>query len=179
MAHLTHQEFTKVVTILAEDIGLQRLRDRLVRLNALVTRRRAVSAERLAEQLYQLTAGLRRQVPATAALQALWAEQLNAKIDEDSEKAFEEVASKINACLGERDAILEGKEAELDQHLREYEQNLTKLAGPDRARLDMLVKALPRVADRLRSLPPPPPSPAPEEGETPAATAPAPTESET
>jgi len=159
MAHLTQQEFAQAVRILADDLGLQRLRDRLVRLNALVTRRRAVSAERLAEQLYQLTAGLRRQGPATLAVQGLWSEQLNSKIDEESEKALEEIATKINSCLGERDLIVDGKEAELDEHLRQYELLLTKLAGADRARLDMLLKAVPRVADRLRTMPPPPPPP--------------------
>jgi len=155
MAHLTQDEFTRAITILAEDLGLQRLRDRLVRLNALVTRRRAVSAERLAEQLYQLTGGLRRQVPATVAIHSLWTEQLNTRIDEDSEKALEEVAKQINSCLGERDAIMAEKEAELDGYLQQYEQRLTALAGPERARLDMLLKAVPRVAERLRTMPAP------------------------
>jgi hypothetical protein len=156
MAHLTQEEFTQTIGILAADMGLQSLRDRLVRLNALVTRRRATSVDQLAGQLYQLTGGLRRQVPATVALQSLWAERVNAKIDEQAEKELEEIINAINSCLGERDAIIEGKEAELDQHLQRYEQCLSALVGAERARLDMLLKALPRVADRLRSLPPPP-----------------------
>ena len=157
MAHLTQEEFTQTIGILAADMGLQSLRDRLVRLNALVTRRRATSAEHLAGQLYQLTGALRRQVPATVALQSLWAEQINAKIDEEAEKGLEEIITAINSCLGDRDAIIEGKEAELDEHLQRYEQRLTPLVGAERARLDMLLKAVPRVADRLRSLPPPSP----------------------
>lgn len=157
MAHLVQEEFTRLIGILADDLGLQRLRDRLVRLNALVTRRRAVSAEQLAGQLYQLTAGLRRQIPATLAIQAVWGEQLNAKIDEESEKMLEQIATAINSCLGERDVVLPEKQAELDGHLACYEQRLAHLVGPERARLDMLLKAVPRVAERLRSLPLPPP----------------------
>ena len=65
MATLNAAEFTQTVRCLADDIGLQRLRDKLVRLNALVARGRAPSADALADQLYMLTGGLRRQVPAT------------------------------------------------------------------------------------------------------------------
>jgi hypothetical protein len=157
MAHLTQEEFTQTIGILAADMGLQSLRDRLVRLNALVTRRRATSAEQLAGQLYQLTGALRRQVPATVALQSLWAERINTKIDEQAEKELEEIINAINSCLGDRDAIIEEKAAELDQHLQHYEQRLSAIVGAERARLDMLLKAVPQVADRLRALPPPPP----------------------
>ena len=155
MAHLTQQEFSQAIGILAEDLGLQSFRDRLVRLNALVTRRRAVSVERLADQLYQLTGGLRRQVPATVAVQALWSEQINEKLDEDAEKALEEAATDINNCLGERDRIIADKQDELDQHLKRYEKSLAALVGPEKARLDMVIKAVQQVADRLRTLPPP------------------------
>jgi len=164
MAHLTQQEFSQAIGILAEDLGLQGFRDRLVRLNALVTRRRAVSVERLADQLYQLTGGLRRQVPATVAIQALWSEQINEKLDEDAEKALEEAATDINKCLGERDRIIADKQDELDQHLKRYEKSLGEIVGQEKARLDMIIKAVQQVADRLRTLPPPTDSVEPEEG---------------
>jgi hypothetical protein len=153
MASLTPQEFAATVRCLADDLGLQRLRDRLVRLNALVMRRGVRSADALADQLYMLTGGLRRQVAATVALQSLWAERLNERLGEDGERALEELATKINACLGERDAIDPAKEAELDALLGEYERHLAAKVGPERARIDMLMKAVPAVAAKLRALP--------------------------
>ena len=153
MANLTPQEFTQTVRCLADDLGLQRLRDKLVRMNALVTRRRVASAEALADQLYMLTGGLRRQVAATLALQSLWAERMNERLGEDGEKALEQLAEKINACLGARDSVDPDKEAELDGLLAEYEQQLAEKVGGERARIDMLLKAVPAVASKLRALP--------------------------
>ena len=154
MANLTPDEFSQAIGFLAEDIGLQRLRDRFVRLNALVTRRRASSAEALANQLYMLTGALRRQVPATVAFHSIWAEQVNEKLGEEGEKELEQLAEKVNGCLGERDKLAEGKEAELETALLEYEQRLAGTIGAGRARLDMLLKAVPDVAAKLRAMPP-------------------------
>lgn len=154
MANLNQREFTRAVELLAEDLGLQRLRDRLVHRNALVTRRRVNSAQQLADQLYLLTGGLRRQVPATVALHGIWSEQMQAKLGEEGEKPLEELADKINACLGERDRIVEGKESELEDLLRQYEERLARAVGSERARIDMLLKAVPDVAERLRGSPP-------------------------
>lgn len=151
MAHLTQQEFARVVSLLAEDLGLQRLRDRFVRYHALVTRRKVASAERLAEQLYMLTGGLRRQVPATLAVHGIWTEQVNGKLGEEGEKELEELAKAINACLTDGDRIVEGKEAELDQALRLYQERLVAAVGPEWTRMDMLLKAVPDVAARLRA----------------------------
>ena len=64
MAMLMHDEFAQLVRCLADDLGVQRLRDKLVAMRGLVTRRGNPSAEALADQLYQLTGGLRRQVQA-------------------------------------------------------------------------------------------------------------------
>lgn len=151
MATLTADEFAQTVRCLADDMGLQRFRDKLVRLNALVARGRAPSADKLADQLYMLTGGLRRQVPATVAVQGLWSEQINQRLGEDGEKALEGLADKINACLGERDGIEPEKEGELDELLGQYEQQLAEKVGPERARLDMLLKAVPAVATKLRA----------------------------
>jgi hypothetical protein len=169
MANLTQQEFAQAVDFLVEDLGLQRLRDRFVRLNALVTRRKLSSSQQLADQLYQLTGGLRRQVPATLAFQSIWTERVNGKLGEDGEKALEEDAEKINACLGEKDKVLPEKESELDAALRQYAQRLADSVGFEKARIDMLLKAVPDVAAKLRVMPVKlevPPSP----GGSPAAT---------
>lgn len=154
MANLKVEEFNRLIAFLADDHGLQRLRDKLVRLNALVTRRKAASTERLASQLYTLTGGLRREVPATIAIHSLWAEQINQRLGEDGEKALEKIAEDINACLGERDRILEEKADEIDGHIRRYEQQLASRVGPERARIDMILKAVPDVAEKLRDMPP-------------------------
>lgn len=157
MAHLTSQEFTRTIQLLADELGLQRLRDRFVRLNALVTRRRVASAERLADQLYMLTGGLRRQVAATLALHSIWTEQINAKLGEDGEKELEALAKGVNDCLGDHDHVIAEKQAELDEALQRYEQRLAAAVGPERARLDMLLKAVPDVAVKLRAMPAPAP----------------------
>jgi len=153
MAHLKVEEFNKIIECLAADHGLQRLRDKLVRLNALVTRRRAGKASALASQLYTLTGGLRRDVPATVAIHTLWAEQIGERLDEDGEKALEAIAEKINACLGEHDRIVEERSGEIAGHIRDYEARLAVAIGADRARIDMILKAVPDVASRLREMP--------------------------
>lgn len=153
MANLTAEEFAQTVRCLADDLGLQRLRDTLVRRNALVMRRRAASADALANQLYLLTGGLRRPIVATLVLQSLWGERLTDRLGEDGEKALEGLAEKINGCLGAGDNIEPDKEAELDGLLDEYERNLAEKVGPQRARIDMLMKAVPAVAAKLRAKP--------------------------
>jgi hypothetical protein len=153
MANLTQQEFAQAVDLLAVDLGLQRLRDRFVRLNALVTRRKLSSSRQLADQLYLLTGGLRRQIPATLAFQSIWTERVNEKLGEDGEKALEDDAEKINACLGEKDKILAEKESELEAALRRYAHRLADCIGFERARIDMLLKAVPDVAAKLREMP--------------------------
>jgi len=153
MATLSADEFTQLVRCLADDLGVQRLRDKLVAMRGLVTRRGAPSADALASQLYQLTGGLRRQAPATIALQGLWAERIQQRVGEEGEKALEVLAEQINACLAEHDAVAPDKEAELDALLRQYEQQLAGAVGGERARLDMLIKAVPAVADKVRAAP--------------------------
>ena len=81
----------------------------------------------------------------------MWAEPIGGKLGEEGEKALEAIAEQINACLGERDAVAEGKDAELETLLKQYQQRLAEAVGADRARLDMLLKAVPAVAARLRA----------------------------
>jgi len=163
MALLTQREFQRAIAVLAEQKGLQRLRDRFVQLNALVTRRKVASPESLADQLYMLSSGLRRQVPATYAFHAVWTEEMNTKLGEDGEKKLEAVAQQVNACLSDADEILPDKVSDLDTALAEYQGILSAVAGPEMARLDMLLKAVPVVAEKIRaglatpSAPQPPP----------------------
>src|SRR3989454_12725351 len=70
MALLTAAEFTEAVGALAEHYGVERLRERLARLNAFTSRRGLNTAAALAERLHLLTGGLRRQVPATYAFRS-------------------------------------------------------------------------------------------------------------
>ena len=153
MAQLTQKEFRNTITLLANEMGLQRLRDRFVKLNALVTRRKVASPDNLADQLYMLSAGLRRQVAATYAFHAVWGEHLQAKLGEDGEKHLEKLAEAVNACLGEDEQIVADKMAELDAALAEYESALSAAVGADMARMDMLMKAVPAIADKLRAAP--------------------------
>ncbi len=150
MAYLTQAEFHQAIALMAQETGLQRLRDKFVRLNALVTRRKVASADALADQLYMLTGNLRRQVPATFAFHHLWGEGLQTKLGEDGEKNLEKLAEAINACLDEHDEIVPEKAADLDAALAVYEQALTAAVGPQVARLDMILKAVQAIADKLR-----------------------------
>jgi hypothetical protein len=153
MAQLTQKEFRQAIALLAKETGLQRLRDRFVKLNALVTRRKVASPDNLADQLYLLSSGLRRQVAATYAFHAVWGEHLQAKLGEDGEKNLEKLAETVNACLGEDDQILVDKAAELDAALGAYEHALSTAVGADVARMDMLMKAVPAIAEKLRAAP--------------------------
>ena len=151
MANLTLAEFTEAVAALAEHHGVEQLRERFVRMNAFTSRRGLNSPAALAERLHLLTGGLRRQVPATFAFSSLWTDMIGSRLGEDGEKQLEEIAEKVNACLGKDEAIVEGKEEELDRALGEYRDALSAAAGPELARWDMLLKAVPAVAERLRA----------------------------
>lgn len=153
MAQLTAAEFADAVTALAEHHGVERLRDRLARMNAFTSRRGLNSAAAIAERLHVLTGGLRRQVPATYAFSSLWSEMVAERLGEDGEKRLEGLAEEVNACLGERDDVVPGKEEALDQALTTYRDTLAAATGAGVARLDMLLKAVPAVADRLRREP--------------------------
>lgn len=153
MAHLTQNEFQRAIEILADEMGLQRLRDKLVKLNGLVTRRKVASPESLASQLYMLSSGLRRQVPSALAFQAIWAESIHDKVGEEGEENLEKLGEKVNECLDEKDDIKADKQPDLDSALKEYADALAATVGAEKARIDMLMKAVPAVAERLRREP--------------------------
>jgi len=151
MAHLTQNEFQRAIEILADEMGLQRLHDKFVRLNGLVTRRKVASSESLANQLYMLSSGLRRQVPSALAFQAIWAESIHDKVGEEGEENFEKLGEKVNECLDEKDELKADKDKDLDAALKEYADALAAVVGAEKARIDMLMKAVPVVAERLRA----------------------------
>ena len=150
MAQLTQTEFNQAVAALAEHHGVERLRDHLARMNAFTSRRGLNSAPAIAERLFLLTGGLRRQVPGTYAFSSLWADMVGKRIGEEGEKKLEAIADEVNACLAPDDSIVDGKEEALDQAVARYRQALEELTGPAVAYVDMLLKAVPAVADRLR-----------------------------
>jgi hypothetical protein len=154
MANLTLAEFTEAVTALAEHHGVEQLRERFVRMNAFTSRRGLNSPAALAERLHLLTGGLRRQVPATYAFSSLWTDMIGARLGEEGEKQLEELAERVNACLDGKDAVVEGREAELDQALASYRERLATATGDRVAALDMILKAVPAVAARVREAPP-------------------------
>lgn len=165
MANLTQKEFERSITLLADELGLQRLTDRFFKYRGLVTRRGFKTPATLADHVYTLSAGLRRQVPSNLAFQAIWAEFLAEKLGDSGAEGLEKLADEVNACLDEKEQILADKEADLDKALREYEGAVATAVGVEFARLDMLMKAVPAIADRLRNPPPvaEPPTPPPAE----------------
>jgi len=155
MAFLTPEEFGAAIGVLAEHHGVERLRERLVRMNAFTSRRGLNSAAAIADRLFALSGGLRRQAAATFAFTSLWQELVGARLGEAGEKRLETLADEVNACLAADETILPGKEADLDRALAAYREALAEVAGPAVARLDMLMKAVPAVADYLRAAPVP------------------------
>jgi hypothetical protein len=150
MAHLTHAEFTEAVAALAEHFGVERLRERLARMNAFTSRRGLTTAAAIAERLQLLSGGLRRQVPATYAFSALWNELVGGRLGEEGEKKLEALADQVNACLDPEEHVVPGKEDDIDRALAAYREALAGATGETVARLDMLLKAVPAVAERLR-----------------------------
>jgi hypothetical protein len=151
MAALSESELTRTVRLMVDHYGLDRLRDRFANLGAFKSRRGVNTPEQLADRLYRLSGGLRRQAIPTYAFSSLWAEMLQAKVGEEGEKRLEELADKVNACLGSDERVVEGKDAELDQALAAYREALASITGPEVADADMLLKAVPAVAIRLRA----------------------------
>ncbi|MBI3770355.1 MAG: hypothetical protein HY271_17940 [Deltaproteobacteria bacterium] len=148
------QELRGAIGLLAERLGYGKLHDRLVRLNAFVSRRKPASPELLADRIYNLSGGLRLQVPATLAFHTVWSETFAGAIGEENDKKLEGIADRINATLtADERGVRDGREAELDAAIGEYERVLAAAIGPDAARLDMVLKAVPAVVERLRARP--------------------------
>lgn len=153
MAALTAREFERAVGALVEHYGLERTRDRLASLGAFQQRRGLNSVAALADRLFRLSGGLRLQSRPTLAFSALWNEMLRARMGEEGEKRLEELADKVNACLDAKERTIPGREAELDAALAAYRTTLAEKVGTTVAECDMLLKAVPAVAERLRAAP--------------------------
>jgi hypothetical protein len=151
MAQITQDEFKRAVTAIVDHLGLPRTRDKLGTMGAFKSRRGLNSTEALTERLFRLSGGLRMQVGATYGFMMLWGEMLHDKLGEDGEKRVEELADKVNACLDHGEHLIPGKEAELDESLAAYRAALAEGVGDDVAGLDMILKAVPDVAERLRA----------------------------
>lgn len=169
MAFLTLKEFERSIQLLADEQGLDRLRDKFFKLRGLVTRRGFKSADNLAAQIYQLSGGLRREVPSNYAFQAIWSEHIGTKVGEGAEERFEKLAEAVNVCLAGDESILADKRDELAAALHAYEAALTETIGQEMARLDMILKAVPEIAELLRQRPLSEPLPAPANASAPAA----------
>ena len=150
MTQLTQKEFGNLIAVLTNHFGLGKLHDRLIRAHGLVSRKRPASAQALASQLYQLTAGLRREHPARYAVELLWQESLANRVDEEKNKELEAIAGRINACLTEQKEVIVEKQEELLAALQEYYQVQRAAVGDEAAYLEMLMRAVPAVAQRVR-----------------------------
>ena len=154
MAALSEDEFLTTIQLLVDHFGIDRLRDRFARLGAFTSRRGVNTPAQLADRLYRLSGGLRRQAVPTYAFSTLWSEMVKEKVGDEGEQKLEELAEKVNTCLGPDERLLDGKGAELDQALAAYREALAAAAGPAVAHADMLLKAVPDVAVRLRAAAP-------------------------
>ncbi|MBY0274658.1 hypothetical protein K2Z84_04890 [Candidatus Binatia bacterium] len=153
MANLSLDEFESCLGLLAEGGTPEKLRDKLARLNAFHSRRGMNSLHTLAERMFALSSGLRRDVPAARAFHALWAEHVGTKLSRKAGEKLDELADKINENLHEDGAVKEGCAESLKTSVDEYEDLLARKVGGATARLDTLQKAVPAVAEMLRAKP--------------------------
>jgi hypothetical protein len=150
MAQLTAKEFEDVIALLANHMRLDRFHEKLLKANALVSRKRPPSAQALAGQLYQLSAGLRRNHPARYAVELLWQEMLGETIKEEHSKMLESLADRVNACLTEKLEVIPDKSTELLSTLGSYHQAVAALTNDEIAYLEILMRGSTDVAQFLR-----------------------------
>ena len=150
MAQLTTQEFENMIATLAERVGFNRFYENLIKANALVSRKRPANVKVLATQLYQLSAGLRREHPARYAVEVVWQDMLSKSINEEQTKTIEELIEQVNACLGEKFEVLPEKMSELVTALGAYHRGLATLTTDEIAYTEMLLRATTEVARFLR-----------------------------
>jgi hypothetical protein len=153
MASLTMDEFEQCLILLGGDGSAGRLRDRLARLGAFHSRRGLNSFRAVSDRIYTLSGGLRRDVPASRAFQALWAEHIGKRLDEAAGRRLDELADGINQLLDPTGAPKDGEREALETKIAEYEDVLARKIGGPAARFDTLQKAVPAVAEILRSRP--------------------------
>ena len=150
MAQLTAKEFEDVVGLLANHLRMDRFHEKLLKANALVSRKRPPSVQVLAGQLYQLSAGLRRNHPARYAVEYLWQEMLAESVKEEHSKTIETLAERINACLTDKLEVIPDKSTDLVSALGAYHQAMAALTNDEVAYLEILLRASTDVANFLR-----------------------------
>lgn len=150
MAQLTQKEFDDLILRLTDHLTLARFHERLLKANALVSRKRPPNAQALAAQLYQLSAGLRREHPARYAIEILWQDMLSAQVTEEHGKTLETLTERVNACLTDRLEVIPEKGADLLAALGAYHQAVAALTDDGVAYLEILMRATAGVAQFLR-----------------------------
>jgi hypothetical protein len=150
MAQLTAKEFDDLILTLTNHLRFDRFHERLLKANAVVSRKRPQTPQALAAQLYQLSAGLCRAHPARYAVEVLWQEMLSAQVTEEHSKTLEVLADRVNTCLTERMEVIPEKSQDLLSALGAYHQAIAALTSDEVAYLEMLLRASTDVARFLR-----------------------------
>jgi hypothetical protein len=150
MAQLTVKEFDDLVGNLVTHLGLNQFYEKLLRANAVVSRKRPASVQTLATQLYQLSAGLRREHPSRYALEVLWQDMLSKSVSEEQNKTIEGLIEKVNTCLTDRLEIIPEKTADLVTALGDYHRGLANLTNDEVAYIELLLRATGDIARFLR-----------------------------
>src|SRR5262245_25720598 len=150
MAQLTVKEFDDLIGKLVAHLGLNQFYEKLLKANAVVSRKRPPNAQALATQLYQLSAGLRREHPARYAIEVLWQDMLSKNIDQEKTQTIESLIEQVNACLNDRLEVLPEKTSDLVMALGAYHRGLAALTTDEVAYMEMLLRATPDVARFLR-----------------------------
>ncbi len=150
MAHVTSREFDTLIQLLTEQYGLSALHARLLKANALVSHKRPPRWRPLANQLYQLSAGLRREHPARYALEMLWQELVSETTEGVEQETFDALAERINACLTEKFEVIPDRQTDLIAALGAYHHTLASVSSADVAYIEILLRASKDVAQFLR-----------------------------
>jgi hypothetical protein len=104
----------------------------------------------LATQLYQLSAGLRREHPARYAVEVLWQDMLSKSVEEEQNKTIEGLIEKVNGCLTDKFEIIPEKTDDLVAALGDYHRGLATFTNDEVAYTEMLLRATGDVARFLR-----------------------------
>lgn len=150
MAYVTSREFDTIIRLLTEQYSLDVLHARLLKANALVSHKRPSRWQPLANQLYQLSAGLRRDHPARYAIELLWQEMISSTTKEDQQETLDGLAERINECLTEKFGVIPDKHPELIAALGAYHRALASVSSVDIAYIEILLRASKDVAQFLR-----------------------------
>ncbi len=150
MAHVTSHEFDTIIRLLTEQYGLNVFHARLLKANALVSHKRPARWQPLANQLYQLSAGLRRDHPARYAIELLWQELVSGTTEGVEQETFDALAERVNGCLTEKFEVIPDRQTDLIAALGVYHHALAGVASADVAYIEILLRASKDVAQFLR-----------------------------